>query len=132
MTTIVPAGFVVTVGAPTMVVVGRCRLPQSRFAAVARSPFGRDETYSPWLRAFSHVTSRRVVGVVVGGLVVVVSTGAAVTTTTPAIEVDPCAPADPPAPTTRATETSGTKKRVAFTSPLMAISSALAPTECGR
>ena len=65
-------GFVVIVVVdPARVVVGRWGLPQSLFAAAARSPFGRDETHSPWFRAFSHVMTRRVVGVP-GCLVVVV------------------------------------------------------------
>lgn len=123
----VATSFVVTVVAtmvvgPARVVVGRCGLPQSLFAAAARSPFDREDTYSPWLRAFSHVMTLRgtevlVFGlavVVVGLVVVVVSVGATVTTTTPMIDVGVCACADPPTPSTTATVASGTRKRFAL------------------
>ena len=102
----VATSFVVTVVAtmvvgPARVVVGRCGLPQSLFAAKARSLFDRDHTYSPWLRAFSHVMTLRGTEVLVVGLVVVVaSVGAAVTTTTPMMDVGVCACADPPTPRT--------------------------------
>lgn len=124
----VATSFVVTVVAtmvvgPARVVVGRCGLPQSLFAAAARSPFDREETYSPWLRAFSHVMTLRGTEVLVFGLavvvvglaVVVVSVGATVTTTTPMMDVGVvCACADPPTPSTTATVASGTRKRFAL------------------
>ena len=117
----VATSFVVTVVAtmvvgPARVVVGRCGLPQSFFAVKTRSPFDREDTYSPWLRAFSHVMTLRGTEVLVVGLVVVVaSVGAAVTTTTPMMDVGVvCACADPPTPSTTATVASGTRKRFAL------------------
>ena len=120
----VVTSFVVTVVAtlvvgPARVGVGRCGLPPSLFAAEARSPFDREDTYSPWLRAFSHVTTLRGTEVLVVGLVVVVvSVGATVTTTTPmmgvGVGVGVCDCADPPTPSTTATVASGTRKRFAL------------------
>ena len=47
---------VVVAAAPaTRVVLAPCFLPQSLLAASARLPFGCEDTYSPWFRAFSHV-----------------------------------------------------------------------------
>ena len=76
-----------------VVVVASCFLPQSLRAASARLFFGWAETYSPWLRAFSQVTTLTLVVVVLGLVVevVVVDVVESPMTMTPRTVVEVCA-----------------------------------------
>lgn len=107
--------------APTrrVVVVERFFLPQSLFAASARLCLGWEDTYSPWLRAFSQVTATRAFdaaelpGLVVVVLVVDVLAWAGMTTTATTVELV-CALADPalrPSGATRTIDRDATTER---------------------